>query len=57
MICTKCQKEEAVWDFKDEQFCQLCFEAVTSESWWRLYDATQGRICDIEYLDNQVQIK
>jgi hypothetical protein len=57
MICTKCHSDEATWDFKDEHFCQDCFEAVTSESWWNLYDATQGRICDIDALSKLGEIK
>uniref|UniRef100_A0A6M3JV47 Uncharacterized protein n=1 Tax=viral metagenome TaxID=1070528 RepID=A0A6M3JV47_9ZZZZ len=34
MNCTECHKEEAEWDFKDVQLCQMCFEAWTSELWW-----------------------
>ncbi|KKL12658.1 hypothetical protein LCGC14_2533570 [marine sediment metagenome] len=36
MLCTRCKKKEATWDFKDEQFCQMCFEEWTSEEFWRL---------------------
>ena len=42
MICTKCHKEAAEWDFKDEQFCQMCFEEWCNDEFWQAVD--EGRI-------------
>lgn len=39
MICTDCKKEEAEWDFgEDENLCQMCFEKMCDKAWWEAVD-------------------
>ena len=38
MICTKCHKNKATWDFKDEHYCQMCFEEWCNDEFWNAVD-------------------
>lgn len=38
-LCTKCRKEQASWDFgEEENLCQMCFEEMCSVDWWKGVD-------------------
>lgn len=50
-LCTRCHKEPPEWDFGDDKYCQMCFEAVTSEAYWEWYDSTKGLFCMVAEVD------
>ncbi len=44
MTCTDCGKEinlNESWPGDNGPICQECWERVTSESWWRMWDGQQ----------------
>ena len=47
MICTECHKEEAEWDFGEDNYCQMCWESYCSELWWA---SLGGRFETEEYI-------
>jgi len=42
MKCSQCKVKYAEWDFKEDQFCQECFETWCNAEFWRAVD--EGRI-------------
>lgn len=47
MICTtKGCKKLAEWDFGDERYCQMCWEAYCSEEWWSLNVFQNGQVAN-----------
>lgn len=40
MTCTVCGKtEDTIWDFGEEIYCQMCWEAHCSKTWWEAMES------------------
>lgn len=37
-LCTKCHKEPAEWDMYEGNLCQMCFEEMCNEAYYKGVD-------------------
>jgi len=41
-LCTECHEEPAEWDFGEDAYCQMCWEAECDRTWWEMMDRIYG---------------